>query len=187
MAHLVHVSSLSGRGGCPVSGQFCETAAGGSGPLSRFPVAFRPPALACWTIPFPPGSSASLAFGLPGTARTPTGLSRSARSRPDRGGCPLYPGATVFPRPAPSHRPPLPLPSGQPYPQRRFPSPGASMSRHQRGFACAHPSGLPLACGPRMERAPLGLSPDASDPAVTSDARQGWRRITNTSPRLAVV
>ncbi len=53
-------------------------------------------------------------------------------------------------------------------------------------FAWAHPSGLPLACGPRMERAPLGLSPDASDPAVTSDARQGWGRITNTSPRPAV-
>src|SRR5260370_31410658 len=37
----------------------------------------------------------------------------------------------------------------------------------------AHPSGLPLACGSRMGRALLGFSPDASDPAVASDARQG--------------
>ena len=60
------------------------------------------------------------------------------------------------------------------------------MSRHQREFTCVHPSGLPLACSPRMERAPLGVSPDASDPAVTSDARQGGDRSTNTDPGLAV-
>ena len=32
---------------------------------------------------------------------------------------------------------------------------------------------FPFACCPRMERAPFGFSPDASDPAVAGDARQG--------------
>ena len=44
-------------------------------------------------IRFPPGSWAFLTVGLPAqTARTPTGLPRSARTSYDRGGCPLYPG-----------------------------------------------------------------------------------------------
>src|SRR5260370_22488404 len=37
----------------------------------------------------------------------------------------------------------------------------------------AHPSGLPLACGSGRGGALLGFSPDASAPAVASDARQG--------------
>jgi hypothetical protein len=61
------------------------------------------------------------------------------------------------------------------------------MTRHQREFACAHPSGLPLACNPRMERASLGFSPDASNPAVTGDARQGRDGSSNTDPKSAVV
>src|SRR5207302_4484112 len=66
----------------------------------------------------------------------------------------------------------------------RFPAagPAPSAASHLRalpsrgideGIACAHPSGLPLACGPRLGRAPLGLAPDASYPAVASDARHG--------------
>jgi hypothetical protein len=78
----------------------------------------------------------------------------------------------------------LPLPSGQPCPRPRIPSPGVSISGHQREFAHAHPSGLPLACGPRMERAPLGVSPDAPHPAVTGSARQGGDGSANTNPEL---
>jgi hypothetical protein len=154
--------------------------------MSRFPDAFRPPAFACRTILRPPRSWAFLTVGLPGRirSRTPTGLSRSARSRPDRGGCSLYPEAAVFPRLAPSHQPPLADSHGQPCPRSHVPSPGVSMTRHQREFARAHPSGLPLACGARTERAPLGVFPDASNPAVTSDARQGGDRSTNTDPEL---
>jgi hypothetical protein len=58
------------------------------------------------------------------------------------------------------------------------------MTRHQRGFACAHPSGLPLACSPRMERAPLGFFPDASNLAVAGDARQGGDGSVDTHPGL---
>ena len=54
---------------------------------------------------------------------------RTAETRPGR--VLSVPRGTVFPRPALGHRPPLPLPSGQPYPQRHIPSPGASMTRHQ--------------------------------------------------------
>ena len=60
--------------------------------MSRFPVAFRLPALCFSVIRFPPGSWAFLTVGLPDvTARTPSGLPRSARTSYDRGGSPLYP------------------------------------------------------------------------------------------------
>ena len=68
----------------PVSGQLCETATGRSSLSSRFPVAFRPPAFACWTIQCPPGSWASLAVGLPGRRPDPDGVVtfRTAETRP---------------------------------------------------------------------------------------------------------
>ena len=61
---------------------------------ARFPVAFRPPAFASRIILRPPRRSAFLTVSPPDVnhAWTPTGLSRSARDRYDRGGCPLYPG-----------------------------------------------------------------------------------------------
>jgi hypothetical protein len=76
----------------------------------------------------------------------------------DRGGCPLYSGTAVLLQPAEALR--LPLATSQ----RLVLHPGATF--HLRGFRCrsirgfthVHPSGLPLACGPRMEREPLGFS-----------------------------
>jgi len=58
----------------PVSGQLGETTAGGSGLLPRVPAAFRPPALASWTIVRPPGSWAFLAVGLPDLHPDPDGV-----------------------------------------------------------------------------------------------------------------
>src|SRR5216683_212098 len=49
MAHLV-TSAPFRAGHPPVSGQLCETAAEGSGLLSRFPVAFRPASIGFLTI-----------------------------------------------------------------------------------------------------------------------------------------
>jgi hypothetical protein len=43
---------------------------------------------------------------------------------------------------------------------------------------------FPLPCNPRMERAPLGFFPDASNPAVTSNARQSGDGSMNTHPKL---
>ena len=101
-AHLVHVSTLSGPGISPDIPPVIHGDRRRCGHRSRFPVAFRLLAFACWTIPCPPWTSASLTVDPPGmrmTARPTTGLPRSTRSRRDRGGCPLYPGTAVFTRP----------------------------------------------------------------------------------------
>jgi len=45
---------------------------------------------------------------------------------------------------------------------------------------------FPLPVAPVWSGGPWAFSPDASNPAVASDARQGWGRITNTSPELTV-
>jgi hypothetical protein len=91
----------------PVSGRLCGAARGGRGhraPVSRRLSAHRHsllgPSCARRGVG-PPSRSACRA-----DARTPTGLSRSARPRPGRGGRSLHPGAAVFPRLAPSHQPP---------------------------------------------------------------------------------
>jgi hypothetical protein len=67
--------------------------------------------------------------------------------------------------------------------QRRFPTAGPALRRNPhlpelrltrclRGFTHVHPSGLPLACSPRMGREALGLELRAPHPAVTRDARR---------------
>jgi hypothetical protein len=66
---------------------------GGADHSSRFPVAFRLPALASRSSDARRGVGPSLrsAYRTRERARTPTGLPRSARMSCDRGGCPLYP------------------------------------------------------------------------------------------------
>src|SRR6266508_1143945 len=115
-------------------------------PLVSFPVAFRPPAFASWVILRPPGDWAFLTVGLPAhPAWTLTGLSRSTRSRYDRGGCPLYPEAhgVLWPQ----YRPPasVPLPSGRPFTRtqhshRRAQSYEASTGVHSRSPVQSSPS-----------------------------------------------
>jgi hypothetical protein len=58
------------------------------------------------------------------------------------------------------------------------------VTRLHRGFTAVRPSGLLLACSPRMEQEPLGLHPDASHPAVTHNARQGRRQALSTGLEL---
>ena len=126
-----------------------------------FPSPFDAPAFASWIVLLPPRNWASLTVGLPDQRPDPDGVVtfRTVEIRPGwvlsgpRGGGVLHDWLLVT-----SRR--LPLRNGQPCPQRRIPSPGVSMSRHHQEFACTHPSGLPLACGPRMERAPLGVFPE---------------------------
>ena len=114
--------------------------------------------------------SASLTAGLPAAPR-----------RPDPGGGPAFrwhetqPGrAPSKPRgrrcprgwaSAPSRR--LPLHNGQPLnPGNTTHRPGLTLTRHHQGFTHVHPSGLPLTCGPRMEREPLGLNPELRTPQL---------------------
>lgn len=69
----------------------------------------------------------------------------------------------------------LPLPNGNvPTPRSNFHLPGLSITRHHQGFTRVHPSGLPLACSPRMERAPLSVSPELRTPPLpATHARVG--------------
>ena len=93
--------------------------------------------------------------------RTPSGLPRSTRARCDRVGCPLYSGTAMLSRLA---RNPQPAPAAS---QRPVLHPAGTshltepkITKHHQGFSRLHPSGLPLACGLRMERRPLGFSPE---------------------------
>ena len=84
--------------------------------LSRFPVAFRPPAFASWAVLFPPGSSAFLTVGLPAAtcAAGPRRGFHVPHARDATGVGALYtPGTAVLPRPAKASGRRLPLPSGQ--------------------------------------------------------------------------
>jgi hypothetical protein len=123
---------------------------------------------------FPPSSRSAYRTNHP--ARTPSGLPRSTRSRYDRGGCPLYPGDGGA---LPAKRPPSPAPAAS---QRPVPTPAGTshraeptVTRHQSGVHVLHPSGLLLACDPRMERGSSGFL-GAPHPAVTSDPRPSGDR-----------
>ena len=109
---------------------------------------------------------------------------RSARMRCGRAGCPLYPGGDGVPR---DHRDVrdrrLPPCNGWPLPPRyRSPTRDVRLTRHQQGFRVIHPSGLPLACNPRSERAPSGF-PLSFAPGRYQPRTSGRGRIWNTDPR----
>ena len=130
-------------------------------PGSRFPAAFRPPAFASRVFLRPLGDSASLTVGLPAdtSRRTPSGLSRSACDRYDRGGRPLNPGdGGALPasqiRPAGTRR----LPAAGPCsPACCNPPARVLMTRRHRGFTHVHPSGLPQPVTPGWNRSPWAL------------------------------
>jgi hypothetical protein len=155
----------------PVSGQLCEAAAGRSSPCPGFLWPFGLPALACRTILSRRRSWAFLAVGLPDYARTSTGFPRCAQPRPDRRGCPLYPGATVFPRPAPIPRPPPPFPNGQALPPALRPISGGPTDEASTkvSLALTRPvfplpvvpvwSGRPWASSPMLQTPPLPATP----------------------------
>ena len=133
--------------------------------MPRFPAAFRPAGIRLLAIRSRRGSWSFLAVGLPGRTRTPTGFSRSARpeTRParvpsvPRGHGVLTADASSPAAVAASLRQALP-------PALRPISRGHCHEASDEGIACAHPSGLPLACGPRMERGPLGFLPRCFEP-----------------------
>ena len=60
--------------------------------VSRVPAAFPLPAFASWSSCARRGVPPSSRLAYQPKGWTPTGFPRSARSRCDRGGCPLYPG-----------------------------------------------------------------------------------------------
>ena len=137
------------------------------------------------SILFPPEDSAFLTVGLPNrhlAARTLSGFPCSTRVRRGRGGCLLYSEAAVSSRSA-QPRWSAPAASQRPALCPAWTSHRRSCSlRSIRRFTHVHPSGLPLARRPRMERERLRLLPWASHPAVTHDARQGGDGPADTGP-----
>src|SRR6476661_2118700 len=107
-------------------------------------------------------------------------------------GAPFTPRPAVFPRPTLTTRSPLAASSnGQALsPRSSSRRPGLEITRHQQGFTCVHPSGLPLArCSPGRNGGPsafsLGFAPPRAGPA---DARQSGDRsrtlIENYAPGI---
>src|SRR6266511_4104648 len=147
---------------------------------AAFPSPFGMPALACWTILFPPRSSAPLTLGLPATAagRTSTGLPRCPRVRPNRGGRLLDPGAMVSTRqersvPAGIRHPPVATemarePSGFP--------PGFAPRRYQRrtpgqGQALGH---WPEITPPTSAKPPIDVTHSQRAPFVSQHHPEGF-------------
>ena len=136
--------------------------------VSRFPAAFQPPAFASWP------SCSRREIGLPHGQPTgpagpdPVGVStfRTLEQRP--GWAPSIPRGRWCP----------PARGSFPAGTRRFPaaSPciplehsawrGPNVTRPHQGFTRVHPSGLPLACGPRTERGPLGVFSELRTPPL---------------------
>ena len=144
--------------------------------VSRFPVAFRLPAFASWSSDSRRGvgPSSRSAYRTSPTARTSTGLPRSARTSCERGGRPLCPGDDGAPpglRRVLSRR--LPHHSGRPCTPPRHPISRGSASRGiKRGFTKFARPLFPSPVAPGWNGRPWA-SPRASHPAITSDARRG--------------
>ena len=183
-----------GSGQPPVSGQLCGTdRRRGRPPMSRFPAAFRPPAFASWAILFPPrvrpsSRSAHRPAALPGPRR---GFHVPHERDTTGVGAPYTPGTAVSSRLTGSlFNRRLPLPSGQSlHPAGTSHRRGSNVTRHHRGFTRVHPSGLPLACDPRMERESLGFFPELRTPPLPAThvrAGTGHGHWPGTTPSTSV-
>ena len=143
---------------------------------SRFPVAFPLPAFASRSSDSRRGIglSSRSAYRARPSARTSTGLPRSARTSCDRGGCPLYPEDSGA-RPAGSPPRPPPAASQRPVPKPRHNIPSCEALLH--GASTGVYSRSPVRSSPRPHprdgTGSASASPRASHPAVTGSARRG--------------
>lgn len=134
--------------------------------MSRFPAVFRPSAFA--------SRSSDSRRGIKPSLRSAYRMSSGPRrgyhvphARAATGvGASYTPRTAMLARPAPLLRP-APAVSQRPVPTPRYsvPSAGPQITRHQRRFKRFTRPAIPLACGTRMEREPLGFFPRASNPA----------------------
>ena len=101
-------------------------------------------------------------------------------------GAPCTPRTVVSTRPHTILGRHLPPSNGRPLsPWHRSPPQDVQLTRHQRGFTGIHPApSLPLACGPRTEREPLGFpvsfTPDHCWPQQSRMSRRG--QVSDTDP-----
>jgi hypothetical protein len=152
--------------------------------MSRFPVAFRPPAFRFSVIRYPPRSWALLTVGLPGTPPACPDLDgvtafRTHELRPGwvpsiPRGRRCYSTADDRARPAPAALPRLVL-----QPRSSIPSCGAPLYEASTRIHAIHPSGHSLACGrPDGTGRRLGFPPRLPNPAdqePTTHVRGGDR------------
>jgi hypothetical protein len=117
-----------------------------------------------------PAAEFSLPHGRP-TKRilvwTSTGLSRSARDRYDRGGCPLYPGdGGALP---PGQIPPggtRRLTAAGPYLPLKLPIGGSANDEASTRLHAIHPSGLPQPVAPGWNGSPWAFHPGLRTPRL---------------------
>jgi hypothetical protein len=154
--------------------------------MSRFPAAFRLPAFASRVILFPPGTWAFLAVGLPATTRwpDPDGVStfRTCEIRP--GWVPPLPRGrrcSPWPDAVPGQR--LPHLSGQSLHPAPASHRGATLHEASTEVHAIHPSGLPLACDPRVGRESSGF-PLSFAPRCYQQRTSGRGRAVSTRPEL---
>jgi len=157
--------------------------------MFRFPVAFRPPAFASRSSDTRRGSGPSSRSAYRTTASPgPRQGYHVPHARAATGvGAPSTPGTAVLTRSAYGHQP-APAASRRPVPTPRYNVPSSGLGAHEAstGVHAIHPSGLPLACSSRMERAPSG-SPLSFEPRrlIADDARQGGDRPLSTGLKLS--
>jgi hypothetical protein len=147
--------------------------------MPRFPVAFRLPAFAFWVILSPLGGWAFLAVGLPvlvAKDRTPSGFHVPHARNSTGVGASCIPGTVVLTR---STKNPRPAPAASlrpaPVPRSNNPSCEAHDNETSTEVHAIHPSGLPLARNPRMERESFGF-PSSFTP------RRYQRRMSRAGP-----
>ena len=174
----------------PVSGQLCETTSGGLIDLISVSCRLSAAGIRFLGILSRQWNWSIVTSGLPPpftARRTPTGFPCSARMRH---GWDWVPPCT--PRTVVSTRPHTILGRHPPSSNGRSlspwsckPSQDVQLTRHQRGFTGIHPApSLPLACGPRTERDPLGFpvsfAPDHYWPQQSRTSR--WGQVLDTDP-----
>ncbi len=138
--------------------------------MSRFPAVFRPPAFASRSSDSRQGIKPSLRSADRTRTSGPRRGYHVSHARATTGvGASYTPRTAMLTRPAPLLRP-APAASQRPVPAPRcnIPSSRASDNEASTEVHAIHPSGLPLACCPRMERAPLGFSPELRTPPTRS-------------------
>lgn len=134
----------------------------------------------------------AMEFGLPhgrptGRVRTRAGFPRSTCARPGRGGCRhisrgggVHAAGQVLPAAA------CRFPAASPAPRSRFHLPEAHLDETYRRFTHVHPSGLSLTYAPGWIEGRFGFYPEASHPAVTSDARPSGNGPSDTDPGYVI-
>src|SRR5664280_2665124 len=151
-AHLTRVSTPSGPGTRPVSGQLSETTGGGPTTLSRVSCrlsAARHSLLGSSHTRQGTGPSSRSTYRTRTHARTLTGLPRSTRTSSDRGGCLLYPeGCGAHPAGTGSPTGACRSSTASPYTPLKQPISEASDNETSTKVHTIHPSGLALTCSP---------------------------------------